>query len=696
MAKSNYRGSQIGLHQNTPIEIEITDIGGIRSESREIAPGVTTLVGENASNRSSFLAALMAALGSTNSDVITPNTNVETGHVEAAIGDEPYTRTVESTPLSDQGQSIVFDGEPVVMDDSGAELLDLYAFLHGENEVRRVVEQNGDIYDILMRPVDTDAIETEIQDLNREISELEDELTKITNSKEKKKDLELKLTQKEDELEQLEPELEELETKCSELEDELPSDDEDEATEKANKLEKQLSELEREKETKDQQLRRKNRQLESAKTELAETESNPDTSIEELEDARGSLQNKLNEIDDQLRTRRTLKSYINDLHARVRELQEQEDRFEEIAAVLSSESLPDGPLALKAGARSDDPTVALVEEEQECHVCGGTFDDGQLDAVLEQYSELQQALQSEIGSVRSQKSDLESKLEEQTKQLETLRTEQETIRQAKDQISRLEPEVNRLEERVDELTNEIETLEEERAAITIESNNEVVQQYHDVRDELRAKKSSRSRVTSDIEALENKIANLTETIERESTVKTDLEQAREQREELRNEVERIETALVEKFNTTMDKIVARLGFENIERVWLERRETEVKKGRRKVDRTVFDLHVIREGDDGVYEGRIEHLSESERATVGVMLAVTGYVVHDVAEICPVMLLDSVEMMDSSRIASLLDFLTETAPITWIVAALLPDHETSQTRDVASQKVTFETTGEATI
>jgi hypothetical protein len=111
---------------------------------------------------------------------------------------------------------------------------------------------------------------------------------------------------------------------------------------------------------------------------------------------------------------------------------------------------------------------------------------------------------------------------------------------------------------------------------------------------------------------------------------------------------------------------------------------------------VFDLHVIREGDDGVYEGRIEHLSESERATVGVMLAVTGYVVHDVAEICPVMLLDSVEMMDSSRIASLLDFLTDTAPITWIIAALLPDHETSQTRDVASQKVTFETTGEATI
>jgi predicted nucleic acid-binding Zn-ribbon protein len=696
MAKSNHSGNKISSSWNDPIEIEITDIGGIRHESQKIPPGITTLVGENASNRSSFLAALMAVLGSTNSGVITPNTNGETGHVEAAIGDETYTRTVESTPLSNQGESIVFSGEPVVADNNDAELLDLYAFLHGENEVRRVIEQNGDIYDILMQPVDTDAIETEIKDLTQEISKLENELTTITNAKERKKDLELELRQKEDELEQLEPELEELETKCSELEDELPSDDEDEATEKANKIEKQLSELEREKETKNQQLRRKNRQLESAKTELAETKSNPDTSIEELEDARSSLQDELNEIEDQLRTRRTLKSYINDLHARVRELQEQEDQFEEIAAVLPNESLPVGPLALKPRTRSNDPTAALVEQEQECHVCGSTFDDGQLDAVLEQYSELQQALQSEIESVRSQKGNLESQLEEQTKQLGTLRTEQETIRQAKDQISRLKPEIQRLEERVGELTNEIDTLEEERAAITIESNNEVVRQYHDARDELRVKKSSRSRVTSDIERLEDEIANLTETIEREPTVKTDLEQAREQREELRNEVERIETALVEEFNSTMDTIVARLGFENIERVWLERRETEVKNGRRKVDRTVFDLHVIREGDGGVYEGRIEHLSESERATVGVVLAVAGYVVHNVAEICPVMLLDSIEMMDSSRIASLLDFLTDTATITWIIAALLPDHETSQTRDVVNQKVAFETTGEATI
>jgi predicted nucleic acid-binding Zn-ribbon protein len=681
---------------NNSIDIEITDIGGIRNESRELPPGVTTLVGENASNRSSFLAALMAVLGSTNGDVITPNSSAESGCVKAKIGEDTYTRTTESTTLSDGEESIVFDGEPAVTDNNDAELLDLYAFLHGKNEVRRVIEQNGDIYDVLMRPVDTDAIETEIQDLTREISELEEELTKIENTKEKKKDIEVKQSRKRDELERLETEIEELETKCSELEDELPGDDEDEATEKANELEKQLTQLEREKETKTQQLRRKKRQLESATAELEGTETDPETNIEELENARESLQDELDEIETDLRTRRTLKSYINDLHAKVRELQEQDDRFDEIASVLSSESLPDGPLALEAGTRGDDPTAALVEQEHECHVCGSTFDTGQLDALLEQYSELQQALQSDIESIRADQTDTKSRLDEKTDQLKTLRAEHETIRQAEDQISRLEPEVERLNETTDEIADEIEELEDERAAITIESNNEVVQQYHNARDELRAKKSSLSKITSEIERLENEIADLTATIEREDSVKTNLEHAREQREELRNEVERIETALVDKFNDTMDRIVERLGFENLERVWLERRETEVKEGRRKVARTVFDLHIIRDGDDGVYEGRLNHLSESERATVGVMLAVTGYVVHDVAEICPVMLLDSVEMMDSSRIASLLDFLSETVSITWIVAALLPDHETSQTRDVASQKVAFETPGEARI
>lgn len=187
MVPSQRSRVQAGLNMNEPIDIQITDIGGIRSELREIPPGVTTLVGENTSNRSSFLAALMAVLGSTNRDVITPNSNVETGHVEATTGEETYTRTVKSTSLSDGGKSIVFEGEPVVTDRNDAELLDLYAFLHRENKVRRVIEQNGDIYDVLMRPVDTNAIETNIKNLTKEITELEKELTEIENAKKKRK-----------------------------------------------------------------------------------------------------------------------------------------------------------------------------------------------------------------------------------------------------------------------------------------------------------------------------------------------------------------------------------------------------------------------------------------------------------------------------------------------------------------------------
>jgi predicted nucleic acid-binding Zn-ribbon protein len=679
-----------------PIDISIRDIGGIRQESRTLPPGVTTLVGENASNRSSFLAGLMAVLGSTNGEVITPNSNVETGHVEATIDRETYTRTVTSTERPDSEESVSFAGEPLVTDADDAALLDLYAFLNGENEVRRVIEQNGDIYDVLMRPVDTEAIEAEIEALTEEIESLEDELDEVETAKRNKEQLEAKHSGKKDRIEELDSEIQELEATCSELEDAMPSENEDESTEQATELEQKLTELESKKTNTERQLRRKERRLEAAKEELEAAAIEPDTDLEELEADREALERTLDEIEGKLRTRRELRSYVNDLYTTVRELQGQDDRFDELAAVLSSQSLPDGPIPLDPGQERGDPTANLLDQQQGCYVCGSAFDADRLDAVLEQYGALRDALQEEIDSVEAEKQEVETQVEKTTQELQTLRAERETIQQAEDEIARLEPEIEQLETTIKELADEIEAVKAERSEITVDSNDEIIQQYHDTRDALRTKKQERRSVKETVDGLEAEIAELTRTIDRKETIRADLDQAREQREELRDEVERIERAVVEEFNDAMDTVVDRLGYENLERVWLERRETEVREGRRTVERTVFDLHVIRDGDAGVYEGRLEHLSESERATIGVILAVTGYVVHDVAEICPVVLLDSVEMMDSSRIASLLDFLTESVSITWIVAALLPDHMTEQVRDVAGETETFETPGEVTI
>jgi len=106
----------------------------------------------------------------------------------------------------------------------------------------------------------------------------------------------------------------------------------------------------------------------------------------------------------------------------------------------------------------------------------------------------------------------------------------------------------------------------------------------------------------------------------------------------------------------METVLELLDYANIARIWLERRETQVREDRRTVTKTVFELHVIRSTDSGTtYEDTIDHLSESEREVTRLVFALAGYLAHDLYESMPVVLLDSLETIDSDRIAALVDY-----------------------------------------
>ena len=142
-------------------------------------------------------------------------------------------------------------------------------------------------------------------------------------------------------------------------------------------------------------------------------------------------------------------------------------------------------------------------------------------------------------------------------------------------------------------------------------------------------------------------------------------------EEARTRIERLEDEAIEQFNDHMDAVLDVLGYENIDRIWLERVERDVKEGRRTVTKGFFDLHVVRSSESGTaYEDTVAHLSESEREVTGLVFALAGYLVHEVHESMPFMLLDSIEAIDSQRIATLVDYLDEYAD--FLVVALLPE------------------------
>ena len=178
-----------------------------------------------------------------------------------------------------------------------------------------------------------------------------------------------------------------------------------------------------------------------------------------------------------------------------------------------------------------------------------------------------------------------------------------------------------------------------------------------------------------LEREREEISTEIESVEADLTEREELEAEREQVEvdltDLRGRIERIETQAIAEFNDHIETVLELLDYANIERIWLERRETEIREGRRTVTKTVFDLHVIRSTDSGTtYEDTVSHLSESEREVTGLVFALAGYLAHDLYESMPFVLLDSLETIDSDRIAVLVDYFEEYAD--HVVVALLPE------------------------
>jgi uncharacterized protein YhaN len=179
--------------------------------------------------------------------------------------------------------------------------------------------------------------------------------------------------------------------------------------------------------------------------------------------------------------------------------------------------------------------------------------------------------------------------------------------------------------------------------------------------------SERDEVTEEITEIESEIR-------RDDELAAEREDVVEELIDLRSRIDRLEAEATDQFNEKMADLLDSLGYGNIERIWLERTDTPsdpVRDSDESVTGSTFTLHVVRSTEGGtVYEDTVDHLSESEREVTGLVFALAGYLVHDVYEDVPFMLLDSLEAIDSERIASLIEYFAEFP--TYLVVALLPE------------------------
>jgi len=613
------------------------NVGGIDETEVSLEQGITVLAGRNATNRTSLLRAVMGALGS---DMVSLKADADEGYVELDMGGETYTRR-----LRRQNGTVVTDGSPYLSDPAEVEVADLFAFLLESNEARRAVARGDELRELLMRPVDTDAIERESNRLVARRDTIDDDLAELDRLAEKLPGLESRRQEVREEIEAVEERLEEKRTTLTEADESV-----EERRQEQSELDEQMSELE------------------DARGEFTRTRQRLSTersSVESLQDELAELRAELEEIPGSPDS-----AAEGDVEAELERLRDTQDRLDDELTELQSivqfnEKMLDGTSRDVVAALRDEgssPTDELLPDEERtvvCWTCGSAVERTQLEDTIDDLRSLRSEKLDERSTVRDRIEELQEtrrehrELVEERRRLEgRIERAEEELADRRDRIEELESERDALEERVEELEGAVRERQVEDQDRLLELNRAV--------NEL---EFERDQLETDLENVGEQIERIEARLDEREDLEAEREEVSEGLAELRTRIERTEEEAVEQFNDHMDRLLDTLGYENLDRIWIERKSRS--------GESAFDLHVIRTGESGAaYEDRIDHLSESEREVTGLVFALAGYLVHDVHETLPFLLLDSLEALDSERIARLVEYFGEYAEN--LVVALLPE------------------------
>jgi chromosome segregation ATPase len=515
-----------------------------------------------------------------------------------------------------------------------------------------------------MRPVDTAAIEAEIEDLQAERDELEQRLDDLQSLRHTLPDLEERRTELEDEIER---KREELDEKKEQIEDA----DQDVGTTRDQKAELEES-LEEFRDTRSD-LEDTRYNLESERDSIDALESEIETVEEELAGLPTEVSGDVTEVEDHIER---LREQRQTLDSTVNELQKVIQFNEEMLDGTSSDVVA----ALRGEDDAEQVTDRLVDDQVVCWTCGSEVDQSDVETTLDRIRDLRQeklserqSLQSEIDDLKTEKATYQEQKRQRSQLQDRLDRAESELEQRRERVTDLEAERDRLEQRIDDLESEVGELQDETQSDLLDLHREANELEFEI-----------SRLQDDYESVSEEIEHIESELDRRDELKAEREELQGGIEDLRTRIDRIETEAVEQFNDHMESVLSILGYENLERIWIERKQERVKEGRRRVEKSVFDLHVVRSTDNGTtYEDSIDHLSESEREVTGLIFALAGYLTHDVYETCPFLLLDSIEAIDSNRIARLVDYVSEYAE--YVVVALL--EEDAQALDDDYERVT---------
>ena len=622
--------------------IEVERIGGIERAELSVLPGITILAGENATNRTSLLRAINGVLGGTMASL-----RSDAGRGEARLVfhngthsvsfDRRFERVAPAEATQDDARHV---GNPMSED---PETVDSFVSILETNPARRVIDRGGNgLRDVLLGPVDTEAIERQIVSTRRRRDELTERIEEIDGRladehvlrerhgavKARQSEVNADIATLEDQIDQLDA------TKTTGPETQRLLEDLDNHRTRLRTLNDDV-------ELKQSELDALTAEAEAIEERRAEIKAAHD--IDTAENA-CSIDDRIDEL---RRKRRTIDDRQNGAKAIVEELVQ--------LISLTERLLDDSAFATVHVADDIDHNAGT---SLTCWTCGSETRSAAVEkrlndlrdrlneqrTILRELENEYQAIDDELATLDS----IRETYQEQSARLELIQEEQQTL---VDDLEELRHERSAEQARVAELEADVASVTEAHESTLVESKSRLSDLRHE-RGRLDEQRASISTELDELEALAEERSTL---VEKRSTTRSELEN-------LRKRISTIERQTIERFNETMAAVVSQLNYQNIGRVWITRLEERTQ--------TRFELQIAREENGTTWADTIDHLSESERTVVGIVVAITGYIVHKVGESVPFLLLDSVEAIDADRLVSLTELLLDHT--TFLLVALLPE------------------------
>ncbi len=334
------------------------------------------------------------------------------------------------------------------------------------------------------------------------------------------------------------------------------------------------------------------------------------------------------------------------------DLEEKQNRISSLGASISL--FEDLYRANKNALESDNlDTLTNVErtlsgDEIECWLCGEVVPKDQLESQIERINEQASELREKKKELNSEINKFEEK-ERIAKQKQGKRAElKDKIAMYRQTVLEKEADLEEAKETKTDLESEVEKIENQLAEVEEEYSEELT----DVKTEIRTKEQRLERRRAELDQLDDQKQEVSDLKQQQDDLTDQIKALREKKTETQHQ-------LREEFDTAMTDIVDRFGpgFESARLDTITNKEGEI---------VEFELIIARDGR----ETTVDALSEGEVELIGVAAALAGYRVYNVGEIVPCILIDAISQLASEHLRELVDYIEDTAEI--IVTTAYPE------------------------